>query len=129
MTVLYNGFFPCEVWTINAERKWHHMKRSKAVKPIVTYVSLTIRNSIHRGELAPITVPVEALFRPVQDHTKGGTLADTANQIPPCKAVLDGVVKGGLLPDDTPEWVVFQGFYPPIKGPPGVCLILRVPDE
>lgn len=127
--ILFNGFFACQVWTINAERRWHHMKRSKAVNPIVTSVSLTIQSSIRRGELTPITVPVEALFRPVQDQTKGGTLADTANQLPPCKAVLDGVIKGGLLRDDTPEWVVFQGFYPPIKGPSGVGLILRVPKE
>jgi hypothetical protein len=54
-------------------------------------------------------------------------LADTANHLPPCKAVLDGLVDAGMITDDSPEFVVSQTFYPPVKRPgvEGISIIVK----
>ena len=72
--------------------------------------------------------PVNVCFVPHQ--AKRGTHADTANHLPACKAVLDGIVDAGVIPDDSPEWVLSQCFFPPIKTKnTGVLVTMAVADE
>jgi len=105
-------FIPGQVWTINRERSMHHMARASLVKPLRETAFALMHNyrRLHRFEY---DVPVEVWFVPHQQMR--GSVADTANHLPACKAVLDGCVDAGLVPDDSPQWVVSQKFYPPLK--------------
>ena len=105
-------FVPGEIWTINAERKMHHFQRSSLVEPLRTAAGLLARNWLRTGGMA-FTTPVEVRFVPHQKNR--GVAADTANHLPACKAVLDGLVDAGVIPEDNPSWVLSQTFYPPLK--------------
>jgi crossover junction endodeoxyribonuclease RusA len=115
-------FVPCELWTVNHERRMHHHERARRVADIrrdTAYLS---------GPITPFTVPVTVEFLPYQKAGKGSArLADTANHLPPCKAVLDGLVDAGLLVDDSPEYVVSQTWYPPVKRPgvEGISILVK----
>jgi len=109
---MFSLFVPCEIWTINRERKLHHHDRAKLVEPVREAAKLLCLNMLRHSQAQPFEHLVEVTFRPVQ---KSGVLADTANHLPPCKAVLDGLVDAGLVCDDTPQYVGAQTFLPPIK--------------
>lgn len=105
-------FVPCEVWTVNSERRMHHFARAAKVTPVRETAKLLALNWARKNRTPTFAGPVYVEFTPVQ---KPGVLADTANHLPPCKAVLDGIVDAGLIPDDRPEWVRWQTFMPPQK--------------
>lgn len=117
-------FVPCTLWTINRERKIHHHTRADLVKPIVRAAELIALNAIRQRQVVPLEVPCHVEFFPYQ---KPGVLADTANHLPPCKAVLDGLVKAGLIPEDNPQWVMSQRFWPPVKAKQTGIGVLLVP--
>ncbi len=106
-------FVPGTMWTTNKERTMHFHQRAQLVKPLREAAELITLNAMRANGVGPFTVPVHVEFFPTQ--RKAGTLADTANHLPPCKAVLDGVVDAGLLIDDTPVFVLSQRFWPPVK--------------
>jgi hypothetical protein len=106
-------FIQCDVWSINAERKLNHMARASKVKPVRHAAQLRTLNAMRQNGLRQYKVPVHVEFFPVQG--KRGPLADTANHLPACKAVLDGIVDAGLLKDDTPAFVQSQRFWSPTK--------------
>ncbi len=106
-------FVPCTMWTTNKERRMHFQVRSNLVKPAREAAKLITLNMMRSRQIKPFTDPVHVEFFPTQ--AKAGSLADTANHLPPCKAVLDGIVDAGLLTDDTPEFVLSQRFWPPVK--------------
>lgn len=106
-------FIPCQVWTTNKERSMHHFTRAALVKPAREAAKLLTLTAIRNNKLRAFDVPVHVEFFPTQ--ARRGSLADTANHLPPCKAVLDGIVDAGLIVDDTPEYVLSQRFWPPIK--------------
>ncbi|MCJ7725659.1 MAG: hypothetical protein MUP76_04640 [Acidimicrobiia bacterium] len=108
----FSLFVPGELWTINRERNLHHHARAKLVEPMREAAKLLCQNKMRANKVAPFTTLVEVTFRPVQ---KPGVLADTANHLPPCKAVLDGLVDAKLIEDDTPRYVGAQVFVPPTK--------------
>jgi len=108
----FSLFVPGEVWTINAERNMHHHARAHKVAPFRQAAKLLCLNKMRMHDFGPYTTPVTVTFRPVQ---KPGVIADTANHLPPCKAVLDGIVDAKLLKDDTAEFVLAQTFVPPSK--------------
>jgi hypothetical protein len=100
----------------------HHFARAALVDPMRQAAGLLARNWLRSGGM-PFTSPVEVRFVPHQKNR--GTLADTANHLPACKAVLDGVVDAGVIPEDNPTWVLSQCFYPPVKAKtPGVLVML-----
>lgn len=116
-------FVPCELWTVNAERRMFHHDRAKRVALIRNDTRILARRP------TPFVVPVTVEFLPYQKAGKGSArLADTANHLPPCKAVLDGLVDAGLLVDDSPEYVVSQTWYPPVKrlGIEGISVMVKV---
>jgi crossover junction endodeoxyribonuclease RusA len=121
MTDRFRLFVPCLLWTINHERRMHRSERAKRVADIRRDTALI-------AQWSPFTTPVKVHFLPYQKAGKGsGKLADTANHLPPCKAVLDGIVDAGIIVDDSPEYVVAQTFYPPIKRPgfEGISIIVE----
>jgi len=116
-------FVPCAMWTVNKERTMHHHARAKLVKPAREMSKLLTLQAMRQRVIQPYSVPVHVEFFPTQP--KAGSLADTASHLGPCKAVLDGVVDAKLLIDDTPQYVMSQRFWPPIKGPvPGVGIMI-----
>lgn len=120
MTVLFRLFVPCHVWSVN--ERIHHMTRAKRVKTARDDTATLTRNVMRTDKLAPLTEPVHAEFLPFQNP---GVMADTANHLFPCKAVLDGIVEAGLLVDDNPQWVLSQRFWPPKKSATtGISVIL-----
>ena len=112
--VIFEMWVPGETWTTNKERNLHHFARSKLVSPLRQSAMVLTRNWRNQHGGISFKTPVYVEFRPVQGMR--GPLADTANHLPPCKAVLDGVVDAGLIPEDNPEWVKWQTFMPPLKG-------------
>lgn len=55
------------------------------------------------------------------------TMPDAGGIAPSVKAVLDGIVDAGVLPDDRPPFVVCESYYPPlhVKGcQPGLVVLL-----
>ena len=111
----FQVFVPGQIWTINRERNLHHMQRHEMVSELrKTARILTLQEMRREGGRWSFTGPVTVEFLPYQ---KPGVIADTANHLPPCKAVLDGLVDAGLIQDDTPEFVISQTFYPPVKSP------------
>lgn len=108
----FSLFVPGEIWTINTERKLHHHARAKLVEPMREAAKLLCQNKMRQNKIAPFERLVEVTFRPMQKP--GGVIADTANHLPACKAVLDGIVDAGLICDDTPRYVGAQTFVPPI---------------
>ena len=91
----------------------HHHARAKLVEPMREAAKLLCLNRMRQNKIDPFEHLVEVTFRPMQGGR--GVLADTANHLPPCKAVLDGLVDAGLICDDTPQYVGAQTFVPPVK--------------
>lgn len=110
----FQVFVPGQIWTINRERNLHHMRRAEMVAELRKSARILTLQQMrkHGGKRWSFPGPVTVEFLPFQ---LPGVLADTANHLPPCKAVLDGLVDAGLIADDTPEFVVSQTFYPPVK--------------
>lgn len=118
-------FVPCQLWTINHERRMHRSERARRVADIRRDAA---NCALARGPLTAFTTAVTVEFLPYQKTGKGsGRVADTANHLPPCKAVLDGLVDIGLIPDDSPQYVVSQTFYPPEKraGLEGISILIK----
>lgn len=66
------------------------------------------------GEGKPATPPVRVVATPL--HRTLGSPQDVGACAPAVKAFLDGLVWGGLLPDDGPEFVAELVFLPPVRG-------------
>ena len=81
----------------------------------------------------PITGPVDAVWTiryPKGVRTDKG---EASNSQPTCKALLDGIVRAGVLPDDGPRWIASETYR---RGPNlaearlhSVALILTPADE
>lgn len=119
-------FVPGEVWTVNKERTLHYHKRAALVEPMRRMAWVAGLNWLRDGNV-PFANPVTVAFYPVQGIR--GSIADTANHLGPCKAVLDGIVDAGILPDDTPEWVLSQTFYPPTKSRTHTGITITIQGE
>lgn len=105
-------FIPGRIWTMSRERSISKWDRAEWVRDIREAARIRTLDAMRRDATPAFTVPVTVEFMPYQAV---GVLADTANHLPPCKAVLDGIVDAGLLPNDNPTWVVSQTFYPPVR--------------
>lgn len=110
----FQVFVPGQIWTINRERNLHRMQRAELVAELRKAARVLTLQEMRRdgGTRWAYTVPVTVEFLPYQ---KPGVLADTANHLPACKAVLDGLIDAGLIDDDSPQYVISQTFYPPVK--------------
>lgn len=75
----------------------HYRKRAKASNTAHWVTKIAVR------EMKPINVPVTLTFRPVLG--KGTVTRDCSNYAYAAKMIEDGLVKAGILKDDTPEYV------------------------
>lgn len=110
----FQVFVPGQIWTINRERNINRYQRAEMVAELRKAARiLTLQEMRSNGGTRwAFTVPVTVEFLPYQ---KPGVIADTANHLPACKAVLDGLIDAGLIDDDSPKYVISQTFYPPVK--------------
>lgn len=93
-------------WTTNAERKGNRWQRASATAEWRELFGWLARCQPLRN-LTSATIRVEL--------TQKGRLQDTGACFPAIKAAIDGLVDGGLLPDDTGDHVARIIFMAPIR--------------
>lgn len=96
-------------WTSNTERRWHHHQRADAVRRWRAAFALLAREA-HLPRLDSIEVTVV----PYLANRRG--LQDVAGCHPAAKAAIDGLVDGGVLPNDTPDHLRSLTFLAPVIG-------------
>lgn len=107
--------------TKNAVRRMHHMTEAKARKQIVEAV-MWLARGIEPMAGANVTLH----WRVADNRRRDGDGAD-----PTKAACIDGLVRGGVLPDDSWVHVPHSGVtvHPPVPGCPGAMwLTLTDPD-
>jgi len=110
--------FEARPWTVNEERRWHHMTRAKRVKEWrESYGWLGLKT---KTRFASAHIVVLIVMRP--------PVADTGAANGSIKAAIDGLVDAGVLPGDGPTHVLSLTMLAPIKATKGetehVTLIL-----
>jgi len=98
------GFRP---WTANAERRMHWAARAELVASWRAHAAAEARRQ-RIPRLDRVAVEIEPTVRS-RRH-----LPDVAACYPAAKAMIDGLVDAGVLPDDDPRHVVAQLFLAPI---------------
>lgn len=96
-------------WTTNEGIRWHRMKLDQQTGMWVELSWGLALAKLTRMDY-PVTVHCSQVCR------AGTTLPDAGAMALVAKAVIDGVVRAGRLPDDSPEWVKAITFYAPIHG-------------
>lgn len=91
-------------WTVNAQRNHHHMKTAKLVKMWRAHA----RAAAHQWEPADGQVDIVA-----ETWLTGRRSQDCGAMYPAVKAIIDGIVDAGILPDDTPAYVRSIKMYAP----------------
>lgn len=100
MIVLELGPIPAEPLSLNKANKLHWAERRRLTDPWkhlawATALQARLADALRQ---APCTVTVHIPFP--TNHRR-----DPHNYVPVCKAVVDGLVKAGVWPDDNPAWV------------------------
>jgi hypothetical protein len=94
-------------WTVNEQRRWHHMTRAKKVKEWRELACWLSREAKIPKMKAAHVHSVSLLKRMTRDC--GAEFYAT-------KAVIDGAITdAGVMPDDTPEYVRSITFHAPIR--------------
>jgi hypothetical protein len=96
---------PCPPISTNRANTMHHMARRGMTAPWRDVAMMMTRWALaklardgKRWEPEPVTIRLVLSFRQARrrdPHNYVGTVV---------KATVDGLVRGGLIPDDTPEW-------------------------
>lgn len=110
------------------DRPAHWAARNEAVQAVRQAAMLQARGRINRGALGtghPIEVTLIWYFG---DRPK--TRRDADNPVATLKALCDGLVDAGVVPDDTPDWMTKK----PVRieyraGRPGVDLLIETVAE
>lgn len=94
---------PTEPLSINRANTLHWAARDRLLKPWRLIVETYARRMVRRGwKPVPLTIQVTLPFRTNRrrdPHNYTGTVV---------KAIVDGLVRGGVIPDDTPEWATIM---------------------
>lgn len=100
MIVLELGAIPAEPLSLNKANKLHWAERRRLTDPWKQLAWATALQSGLAQALAqaPCTVTVHIPFQ--TRHRR-----DPHNYVPVCKAVVDGLVRAKVWPDDNPAWV------------------------
>lgn len=109
---------PERPFTLNAERTWHPKKRARIVKEWrEAFCALALVHQLPElPALEVIAVPLLADRR----------LQDVGACFPAAKAAIDGLVDAGVIPKDTPEYVLSLKFCAPVVTPGSSGLQLTV---
>lgn len=113
--VTYSFEYAVRPWTTNAERNWHYMKRSKFVKEWRDAFAQMSKNH----------APLKWASITIEPWQKNGVLADVAACNPAAKAAIDGIVDGGILKDDSPQYLHSVTFLQPQKGRDALIVWIR----
>lgn len=103
---------------LNTNQRLYHHERAKRVK-FLRNMAFTLGR-----RLDPIRTPVQlhVTFHPATNHRR-----DTPNLYPTAKALLDGLVDAGVLPDDNDRVITQYTFHPGKKRTDGKNeMILRL---
>lgn len=103
MTVLTMGFAaPTEPLSINQAHSLHWAARRRRTDPWRDLAILLTRRMLQHDwkgwEPQPVTIQMTLPFRTAARRDPHNYVGTTV------KAFVDGMVTGGLIPDDTPEW-------------------------
>jgi crossover junction endodeoxyribonuclease RusA len=82
---------------LNANQRDHWQARARKVK-VLRHASAVMARNARIPALAHITVGLQYI------PTRKGR-RDADNLVPNLKALCDGLVDAGIVPDDTPEWM------------------------
>ena len=93
---------PTDAWSINQERKMHWTEARQIAREwrLAGKLGWRMLPIGEREAWEPRRCEVEITL-PVKD----GRRRDPMNWFGPVKSLIDGLVDGGVWPDDTPEWV------------------------
>lgn len=105
-------FFPCTLWTVNAERRMHYHERANRVRQVRQDAKLLVmaQRDWHWGETS-----ISLQVQPQQANR--GPLADWGAYMPVVKAVIDGMVDARVIPNDTPEFLTGVELLVPVRAP------------
>jgi crossover junction endodeoxyribonuclease RusA len=104
-------------FTINAERRMHHMERARHVREWRTKSA-----SLAKVKGIPALTAVHIHAHP---HLKG-RLQDADACHPSVKAVIDGLVDAGVIPDDDPRYVRAVTYHAPTRAKADFLLVTVV---
>lgn len=103
---------PAALWMTSNRMPRNDRRRARIVRDLHAIAKTAT------GSLDPVAVPVRVDW--CIQYGKGTGRADASNAQPTCKALLDGVVKAGLLADDDSKHVASETFRRgpnlPVKG-------------
>lgn len=118
-TLTYNA----RPWTCNAERNMHHYKRAALIKEWRQAAFLLCKEAK--------VPPLEAIEVDVIPYlVSKGRPQDIGAAYPSYKALQDGVVDAGVIPDDSPRYVKKVTFYAPVASKfNALVLVLREATE
>lgn len=108
---------PAELLTLNRERTRHWSTRAE--------ITRQWRNAAYvlaKVDRLPAFQSAEITFDITQAR---GQLADAGSHHPVTKAILDGIVQAGVLPDDDPAHVLSITEHAPTRGPSAVTVTLK----
>lgn len=100
LTLLFNA--PTEPLSINKAHSLHWAARRRQTDPwrdLAVYITRrALRHDWSGWEPQPVTIQLTLPFRTAARRDPHNYVGTTV------KAFVDGMVTGGLIPDDTPEW-------------------------
>lgn len=101
MTIVLEFNAPAAPLSINQGNTMHWAKRRRILEPWGDLAWVHARNYRTRNGYTPVPVEIQPAYqfrnaRRRDAHNYTGTVT---------KAIVDGLVRAGLVPDDTPEWV------------------------
>lgn len=105
---------PCDF--INTNVRYHRMAKANLTKQWRTAGFVAARN---HGPLNPPVRIIAHIWKPRAGRYDPNNLADTT------KAIVDGLVDAGLLPDDSREYVVGPDHRHGGKGPARIVLTIQ----
>lgn len=121
MTALTVSFPPpTKPWSTNDDRRFHPHQRAEHIRQWKTATLIAWRQAEHGplGQRGVVTLQIPfAQNRRRDPHNYCGTVL---------KAVVDGLVRAGVWPDDTPEWV---GHREPVLLKGGLVVVTIEPEE
>jgi len=109
-------------WTTNAERRQKHWsQRAKITARWRHAYASVIKMLLDCGYPTAQKIGVTVI-----PHQEKGKMQDTGSCYPSAKAAIDGLVDGGLIPDDGPQYVDYVLFQAPVKGEHAMTLTINI---
>jgi crossover junction endodeoxyribonuclease RusA len=115
----YHLSVPAPLLTTNRERSGHWHTRADIVRQT--------RESAYWLAKQMWIPAMEKVIVEFYPHQAKGRLADAGAHLPSAKAALDGIVDAGVLPDDSPKYVVMMAMHAPQRADKDRMDVVLVP--